>query len=83
MIRQSSYTLKDKIGFKEAKRHALEALEMGVFQHEVRNQIDEKNLLHAGDVTTEEVINIIERCNGRHHTENSHHTIAPVTLHLL
>ena len=71
------------MGFREAKKRVLEALISGSFIHAIRDRIDEKNLLHTGDVSAEEVVEIITRCNGTHHTETPHHTIATTTTHVL
>lgn len=71
------------MGFREAKKRVLEALISGSFIHAIRDRIDEKNLLHSGDVSAEEVVEIIKRCNGTHHTETPHHTINTTTTHIL
>ena len=70
-IRGSSYIL------------GIEALESGLFQHAVRDEIEEKNLLHTGDITSEEVCEIVKKCNGTHHSETPHHMIAGVSVHVL
>ncbi len=71
------------MGFTEAKRRVLNALKSGLFQHAVRDAIDEKNLLHTGEVSTEEVIGIINKCNGTHHTQSPHHMISNIAVHVL
>lgn len=71
------------MGFKEAKRRVLKALISGDFVHAVRDRIDEKNLLHAGDVTTEEIIEIVKNSNGNDHNETPHHTVPSTTTHVL
>lgn len=71
------------MGFKDAKRRLIVALEGGVFQHVVRDEIDEKNLLHCGDVTVENVLEIVRKCNGTHHTETLHHQDGSIMVHVL
>ena len=70
-------------GFREAKQRVLKALAAGTYQHEARNSIDVKNLLLTGAVTAAEVIAVIGRCNGTHHTASPHHADAAVRVHVL
>ncbi len=62
-----------KLGFKEVKRRVILALEKGTYIHEARASIDEKNLLQSGDVSADDVLDIIKRCMGQHHTSGKHH----------
>ena len=71
------------MGFKEAKRRVLEALAEGDFLNDVRDKIDEKNLLHTGEMTAEDVMEIVNMCNGTHHVEAPHHAAAGVSVHVL
>ena len=71
------------MGFNEAKIKLLEALDSGSFQHASRNEIDQKNLLHTGVVTKEDVKNIVVKCNGTHHERSFHHSISSLTVHVL
>lgn len=70
-------------GFREAKRRVLKALVEGTFQHEARSAIDVKNGLLTGAVTAAEVIAVIGRCNGTHHTASPHHADPSVQVHVL
>ncbi len=70
------------MGFREAKFLLVQALESGNFDHEVRNDIDDKNLLSSGDVSVDEILDIVRRCNGSHHTMSSHHFIEDVEVHI-
>lgn len=71
------------VGFKDVKKGVLKALADGAYQHVARNEIDVKNDLATGAVTAEEVIGVISRCNGTHHTMSPHHSDASVTVHVL
>lgn len=71
------------MGFKKAKTKLLQALSSGTFLHEVRDAIEEKNLLSTGDVSANDVIDIVKRCNGTHHTMSAHHQVPGVTVHIL
>jgi hypothetical protein len=44
------------MGFKEVRQMAIHALEEGRVQHEARDQIDDKNLLLTGEVSSEQVV---------------------------
>ncbi len=70
------------MGFKKAKFLLIQALESGNFDHEVRNDIDDKNLLSSGDVSADEVLDVVKRCNGSHHTMSPHHFIEDVEVHI-
>ncbi|HJM49286.1 MAG TPA: hypothetical protein QGF63_05485 [Alphaproteobacteria bacterium] len=71
------------MGFRDAKRRVIQALKGSVFQHAVRGEIDEKDLLHSGVVTKEEVLEIVKMCNGTHHTETPHHLDGSIVVHVL
>jgi hypothetical protein len=71
------------MGFKEAKRRIVDALKTGSYQHEIRDKIDEKNLLQTGDVRPEDVIAVINRCNGTHHSSSAHHVVRTLSVHVL
>ncbi|EPJ84602.1 hypothetical protein [Pseudomonas sp. CFII68] len=71
------------MGFKAAKSALIKALKNGDFQHEARGNITVKNLLATGQVTPQEVISIVERCNGSHHSCSEHHQVKGVDVHLI
>ncbi len=70
------------MGFREAKFLVVQALESGTFDHEVRNDIDDKNLLSSGDVSVDELLDVVRRCNGSHHTMSQHHFIEDIEVHI-
>ena len=70
-------------GFNAVKRAVHAALRQGDYQHEARGSIDVKNLLATGEVTPEEVIRVIQRCNGNHYECSPHHRIKQVQCHLI
>ena len=70
-------------GFKEAKKKVIESLEQSSFQHETRKDVNTKNLLATGDVTPNEVINIIKKCSGNNHSILVHHQLNNVIVHLI
>jgi hypothetical protein len=70
------------VNFKDAKRRAIEALRSGDFQHEARNDIDDKNLLVTGRITAEQVVTLLNRCRGTQHASSPHHQDASIEVHV-
>ena len=71
------------MGFKEVKSKIIQCLNSGHVLHEERNDIDVKNLLLTGVVTTEEVAKIIGRSNGHQHSSSPHHFDNCVEVHII
>lgn len=71
------------MGFKEAKRLVLAALGNGSFLIESRTNIATKNLLAMGIVSATDLIDIIGKCNGSHHSCSPHHADASIDVHVL
>ena len=61
----------------------MKALELRAFSHEVRDDIDVKNLLHVGDITPEEVIRLIKSSSGTDHSSSVHHSVKGVEVHVI
>ncbi|MRU13813.1 hypothetical protein FDP25_00025 [Roseovarius sp. A21] len=72
-----------KVGFKEAKRRAIEALRNKTYQIEERQEIETKNLLYGNTVSEEDVIEIIIKCRGQDHEMQPHHMVKTVDVHIL
>ena len=71
------------IGFTEAKQRLIRALTEGRFLHEARGQIETKNLLLMGLVSTDELLAVIRRCAGQHHSRSPHHAEPSINVHIL
>jgi hypothetical protein len=69
-----------KIGFTEAKRLVLTALATGAYLHESRN-VDAKNKLLLGEISPEQVADIIRKSTGKQHQTSPHHADARITVH--
>lgn len=69
-------------GFKEIRAQAIEALKEGRIQHEARGEVDEKNLLLVGEITIEQVIRMLNACEGTQHTSSPHHIAPEVEVHV-
>lgn len=75
--------LTGQVGFKEAKRRLIDALREGTFLHEARSQVETKNLLQMGQVTPDDIVEIVKRCSGQHHERSPHHSATGIDVHIL
>ena len=71
------------MGFKAAKAALIDALKAGNYQHAERDDINAKNLLAIGQVTAQEVIDVVARCDGSHHSCSEHHQVRGLDVHLI
>jgi hypothetical protein len=71
------------VGFKEVKYKVITALSTGNFQHEVRDQIEVKNILAMGQISVAEVINIIKQSRGDDHETSPHHLDKTIDVHII
>lgn len=69
--------------FKDVKRRVIAALKDGNYKIEVRDNIDEKNLLAIGEVKAEDVVGLIKRCSGIHHSCSPHRTNNKFLVHVM
>jgi hypothetical protein len=61
------------MGFKIIRALLIDALRRGLYEYELRADMRTKNLLWAGEVTAEQVIRLLLRCDGtRYHTSRHH-----------
>ena len=71
------------MGFKEVKSKVIACLNTGNFSHEVRNDIDIKNLLSTGVVSVSDVAQIIGKARGYSYSSSPHHFDATIDVHLI
>lgn len=79
-VRNEAYIL--KMGFKEVRSRAIQAIRDGGIQHESRDEIEEKNLLVVGDVTSDQVIHLLNSCRGTQYSSSPHHMVPGVDVHV-
>ena len=72
-----------KIGFKEAKRRVIKSIIDGSIEHEMRSNIDVKNLLYSGEVTMDEIKKLISRSRGDNYESKKHHFQDDLEIHIL
>lgn len=68
--------------FSEARHLVIQALLSGTYQHEERADQITRNLLFAGSVSADEVVDMMKLCRGRHHETDTHHQDASVETHI-
>lgn len=70
------------MGFLEIRAVVIECLRVGAVQHEARNDIDTKNLLVTGEISTEEVIRLLKGTKGFQYETSPHHTLRNLTVYI-
>jgi hypothetical protein len=70
-------------GFSQVKKCILKFLKEDNFQHEIRTDIDVKNLLATGKVSKDEVIRLIKSSNGTCHSKSPHHVTSSFIVHVI
>lgn len=70
------------MGFKEARKKAILCLIEGYVDHEVRNSIDTKNLLHTGELNNRDVIELLKQTNGTQYQTNQHFWDSSIQVHI-
>ena len=71
------------MGFKEARKKAIQCLLNGDFQNESnRANADAKNLFLNGDIEVSDVIDLLKRTNGSQHTSDTHHWDSKLEIHI-
>jgi len=71
------------MGFSDAKRQVLTCLKSRKILHEERNNIEIKNLLSTGQVSVEEVKDILSQVRGNEYEGSKHHTISTLDVHIV
>ncbi len=71
------------MGFTAAKRQVVDCLRTGQFLHEVRGEINVKNLLAIGSISANDVADIISRSKGGNYSTSPHDFDSKVDVHIL
>lgn len=72
-----------EVAFKEVRKKVIECLNNGLILHELRGDIDVKNLLSTGVISTSEVTTIIARASGKTYSSSPHHYDKAIDVHLI
>jgi hypothetical protein len=70
------------MSFKEIRNLILKCLESGRYQHVIRRQINEKNLMVTGEVSVITVINLLKRTRGTEYESSAHHQVPDLDVHI-
>ncbi|URX62056.1 hypothetical protein KR767_18725 [Luteibacter anthropi] len=70
-------------GFTAAKNVAIARLATGAFLHEARASVEVKNHLKTGQISAQDVINLLKKSNGNQHSSSPHHRDASLTVHVI
>ena len=76
-------TIKGVMKFKEVKKQVLDCLENGLVEHEERDDINVKNLLAVGQVSMDEVKEIIRMSRGNEHSHSPHHVVSSLEVNII
>jgi hypothetical protein len=71
------------MAFREVKRKVIECLDNGYVLHEVRDDIDVKNMLSTGAISVSEVTTIIGRARGNTYSSSPHHYNVEIDVHVI
>jgi hypothetical protein len=70
------------VGFRDARREFISALEDGRIEAEPRSAVTEKNLLAIGEISPDEVANLIKRCRGGQHSSSPYDFDESIDVHV-
>lgn len=70
------------MGFQDVRSLVIEALQSGQFQHEDREDQQEKNLLSAQKVPVNFVVRLLMRCSGEQYETRIHHSDTSLLCHI-
>jgi len=70
------------MGFKEVIRRVVAALRDGRIRHDAIGVAKGKNLLAIGEITTDEVILLLQRCRGDQYSTSPHHFDSETPVHV-
>lgn len=71
------------MGFHDVKRRVIHCLIQGTYDHEVRRNIDVKNLFQCGQLSEEDVIGLILQTSGNDYEVRPHHKAPLIDVHIL
>ena len=68
------------MGLRDAQSALISALREGRYENDAREALAEKNLWAVGEVSAEDVIQLLQRCKGGQYRESAHHWDADTTV---
>jgi hypothetical protein len=70
------------MGFRRVREEVVRAVAEGRIQHEARDEVNEKNLLLTGEVSPDQVVQLLRACRGTDYTCTPHHWDSSVDVHV-
>lgn len=70
------------MGFNDIKKQVIACLEEGSYDHEIRGNIDVKNLFQCGQLSDNYVIELIKKTRGTEYEVSPHHQAPSVDVHI-
>lgn len=71
------------MGFNDVKKAVIACLLSGSYDHEIRGNIDVKNLFQCGQLTDDYVIDLIKKTRGNQYEVSKHHNAYSIDVHVL
>ena len=71
------------MGFKDVINKLIKCLKEGAYDHEIRKDIDIKNIFIRGELSTDELIEIIKCTTGNNYEKSKHHLDNSIDIHIL
>ncbi|MEL6116843.1 hypothetical protein P0Y67_16645 [Photobacterium sp. SP02] len=71
------------MGFRDVKSKVIGCLEEGAYDHEVRDNIDVKNLFQCGQLSDADVISLVNQTRGNEYEVSPHHKAPSIDVHIL
>jgi hypothetical protein len=70
------------MSFKAIRKRVIECIQNGAYDHEVRGNIDVKNLFQCGQLTDRYVIDLIKATRGNEYDVSPHHHAPTISVHV-
>ena len=81
-VLHSLYDFLADMGFADARRRLIEALQGGAYGFEPREALTEKNLLAVGEVNVAFVVRLLHRCQGADYHASPHELDPRILVHV-
>jgi hypothetical protein len=71
------------MGFKSVKKEVISSLMSGDFSHELRSDIDVKNVLSTGTLSVSQCVDILKRARGCDYECSPHRYCSSIDVHII
>ena len=70
------------MGFNAVKQRIIKCIEQGTYDHEVRGNIDIKNLFQCGQLSDKYIIELLKTTKGNEYNVSPHHLAPSIDVHV-